>query len=193
VNSTTDTQFALKLSELVRQRDSDGQSTDEADRRAELLRSVSILGTLARISTELQADAVRECHAAGMSWASIGEHLGISRQAVQQRFDPAYRAPETVRDGLRILGPVTRDEELDHLNAAGFQGWRPVRSLHGQHVMEHDGHTWQVQRVSVFTTGRMPSERDGWQAATLRFPDCFYIRRSSKRKLTENTNQSRSD
>lgn len=175
--SAGDTQLALELSKLV------GHLEENADREARepseaerLLRSVGHFGDLARVSSGLQAEAARAAHGAGLSWARIGEHLGISRQAVQQRFDPSYHEDQPDAEGTRILGPVSRAEELDHLNAAGAEGWRPVRSLHGQHVMQRARGTWEVRRASVFTAGNMPSEKDGWRAVTTRFPDCFYIR-----------------
>ena len=167
----------LELSRLVsrleEESDGDRATTDR------LLAAASRFGDLARTSAELQAEAVRSAHAEGVSWARIGAHLGISRQAVQQRFDPNYdeEVPGDVEG--RILGPVTRAEELTHLEAAGADGWRPIRSLHGEHVMRRDGGPWEVRRVSVFTAGSMPAEADGWQPATMRFPDCFYIRERS--------------
>ncbi|GAA1188282.1 hypothetical protein HNR09_000269 [Nesterenkonia xinjiangensis] len=172
-----DPQLALELSKLVGRLGETADGTTREPSEAErLLQSVSHFGDLARVSSDLQAEAVRSAHEAGLSWARIGKHLGISRQAVQQRFDPSYHEDESDADGTRTLGPVSRVEELDHLNAAGAEGWRPIRSLHGQHIMQRDRRHWEVRRVSVLTAGSMPSENDGWRAATTRFPDCFYIR-----------------
>ena len=65
---------------------------------------------------------------------------------------------------------------MHHLAAAGSQGWRLIRALHGEHVLERDDRPWEIKRVSVLSARPMPSARDGWQAAATRFPDCFYIR-----------------
>lgn len=175
---TEDAQLGMELSQLVGRIEgkADHEATD-TPRAERLLRSVGHFGDLARVSSDLQAEAARAAHEAGASWARIGTHLGISRQAVQQRFDPSYHNGEPEDEGTRTLGPVSRAEELDHLNAAGANGWLPIRSLHGEHVMHHHHGEWEVRRASVLTAGRMPSKKDGWEPITTRFPDCFYIRK----------------
>lgn len=156
----------------------------------QLLAAVASFHDLVRISSDLQGQAVRAAHDGGVSWAKIGSVLGTSRQAVQQRFDPNYfpagaqataavpgREPAGFPAGsTRILGPVARAEEVRHLTEACAQGWRLIRSLHGEHVLRRDNRAWEVKRVSVFSARPMPSARDGWRAAATRFPDCFYIR-----------------
>jgi hypothetical protein len=151
-----------------------------APTQEQLLASVTAFHDLVRASTDLQGQAVRAAHDAGVSWSRIGALLGTTRQAVQQRFDPTYivRIGREEHAGTtRVLGPVTRGEELDHLVEAGRQGWRLIRSFHGEHLLEHDGHTWDIMRVSVFSPRALPSSDDRWHPATTRFPDCFYIRR----------------
>lgn len=166
-------------------------ATDTPPSSDHLLAAVASFHDLVRISTDLQGQAVRAAHDAGVSWAKIGSVLGTSRQAVQQRFDPNYvpggshGTSSSAMDGAsaesragttRILGPVTRAEEVHHLTEAGSQGWRLIRSLHGEHVLERDDRSWEVKRVSVLSARPMPSATDGWHAAATRFPDCFYIR-----------------
>ena len=170
----------------------DAPPADAPPATEQLLAAVASCHNLVRISTDLQGQAVRAAHDAGVSWAKIGKTLGTSRQAVQQRFDPHY-LPGSASDGAsggvsggvsgqarhgatRILGPVSRSEEMHHLAAAGSQGWRLIRALHGEHVLERDDRPWEIKRVSVLSARPMPSARDGWQAAATRFPDCFYIR-----------------
>ncbi len=169
-----DAQLSVELSRLAAQRGS--ATSDETATTNQLLAAVTSFQDLVRVSTALQGQAVRAAHDAGVSWAKIGELLGISRQAVQQRFDPHYVADESVTDSTRIVGPVTRAEELNHLAEAGSQGWRLVSARHGEHTVERDGQHWEVKRVSVFSARPLPAERDGWRAAAMRFPDCFYIR-----------------
>lgn len=176
MNNSPDPQLAIDLSRLAVQRGATPVDETSDPTAEQLLASVTAFNDLVRASTELQGQAVRAAHDAGVSWARIGALLGTTRQAVQQRFDPAYTPREEHADTTRILGPVTRAEELDHLAEAGRQGWRLTRSLHGEHVLEHDGHTWDVIRVSVFSPRALPSSNDGWHPATTRFPDCFYIR-----------------
>lgn len=178
MDAWSNARLALELSELANRLESSSKTSDNDQSHAdELLRSITTFGDLARVSLDLQADAIRASHTAGVSWTRLGQQLGISRQAVQQRFDPNYRAVQPAEDeATRYLGPVTRDEELQHLNAAAQDGWRPIRSFAGRHLMLHDGAPWEVQRVSLFVLKRMPKEDDGWKPATIRFPDCFYVR-----------------
>ena len=176
MNNPPEPQFAIELSKLAVQLGATAADETSTPTPEQLLASVTVFHDLVRTSTDLQGQAVRAAHDAGVSWSKIGTLLGTTRQAVQQRFDPAYTAHEEHADTTRILGPVTRTEELDHLAEAGRQGWRPIRSFHGEHLLEHDGRTWDVMRVSVFSPRSLPSPRDGWHPATTRFPDCFYIR-----------------
>ncbi|MHA7156996.1 AsnC family protein [Glutamicibacter endophyticus] len=142
-----------------------------------LLHSVRILTQLARASADLQADAVRAVRVEGISWSKIGQELGISRQAVQQRIDPSYKEETALPAECRILGPVARHEDLEHHQKAGLDGWRLVQSLQGKHVLRRDSGVWEVKKATVFNLGPMPAEKDGWYPASIRFPDYFYIRK----------------
>jgi len=157
-----------------------GMTTAERrdDPSEELLLAVAAFQDVARIASELQGQAVRTAHESGISWARIGAILGISRQAVQQRFDPRYLATESSGSETRVLGPVTRAEEMHHLEVAGTQGWKLVGARHGEHELEYAGGAWEITRVSVFSPRAMPAARAGWEAAATRFPDCFYVRPS---------------
>ena len=142
-----------------------------------LLHSVTVFGDLARVSAQLQSQAVAAAQQSGLSWAKIGTALGTSRQAAQQRFDTRRSSPVADTDATRVVGPVSRNEELVQINAAGRHGWKLVRSLHGEHVLERNEGSWEVVRVSIFSPRALPSADDGWEAASTRFPDCFYARR----------------
>lgn len=177
MSGPVDPQLAVELSRLAVQRGA-ARAEDVSEPTSEqLLASVRAFHDLARASAELQGQAVRAAHDAGVSWSRIGALLGTSRQAVQQRFDPSYSSRGQDDEATRILGPVSRAEELRHLAEAGQQGWRLVSSFHGEHVLEHDGLDWEIRRVSVFSPRALPAEKDGWRAVTTRFPDCFYVRR----------------
>lgn len=175
MSPSTDMVLAVQLSRLATAR-AESPVNDDAPTADQLLVAVASFQDLVRVSTDLQRQAVRAAHQAGVSWGSIGKLLGTSRQAVQQRFDPHYVPADPPGGASRILGPVTRAEEMHHLAAAGNQGWRLVRALHGEHVLERDDQDWEVKRVSVASARQMPSGEDGWRAAATRFPDCFYIR-----------------
>ncbi len=137
------------------------------------------LGTAVRLraivegAESLQQDAVTAAREAGASWADVGQSLGISRQAAQQRFGARAVAELTPQE--RLLGPVTRAEEVRELCAAGRDGWRPTGSRHGEHVLVRDEQAWEVRRVSMLGPSAAGG-RDGWVLVTTRFPDCFQVR-----------------
>ena len=175
----TDAAMSVQLSKLAADRGvairnhNGGQSPDL------LLHSVTVFGDLARVAAQLQSQAVAAAQESGLSWAKIGKALGTSRQAAQQRFDSRRSSPVADTEATRIVGPVSRNEEIDQINAAGRQGWKLVRSLHGEHVLERNEGSWEVARVSIFSPRALPSAAEGWEASSTRFPDCFYIRRQS--------------
>ncbi|MFC5928410.1 hypothetical protein D6T64_20535 [Cryobacterium melibiosiphilum] len=172
-----DVLLSVQLSQLAAER---GVTTAEATPSPEvLLHSVTVFGDLARVAGDLQSQAVAAAQESGLSWAKIGSALGTSRQAAQQRFDSRRSTPVAETEATRILGPVSRAEEIDQINAAGRQGWKLARSLHGEHVLERSEGCWEALRVSVLSPRALPSAAEGWEAASTRFPDCFYVRRLS--------------
>ena len=151
--------------------------------------SVTILGTteddpdhLALVRRAADADAVvngilrqsiSAARAGGHSWAAIGEVLGLSRQAVQQRFGAALAEP--VEPERRGLGAVTALDELPELALAGRQGWRTVGAGMLFHVVERTATQWETRRV----LWRKPADayqRDGWQIAVRAFPWLYLVR-----------------
>ncbi|CBT74651.1 MAG: hypothetical protein L0K41_07130 [Yaniella sp.] len=151
---------------------------EESDQSPEIfLHSVATFGDIARVSALLQAQAVSAAQESGLSWAKIGNALGISRQAAQQRFDSRRADAIQESPAIRIVGPVSRDKEIEQINAAGKQNWKLIKSLHGEHVLELDNNNWQVKRVSIFSLRPLPSASEGWVPASTRFPDCFYVRK----------------
>ncbi len=176
MTGAADAALSVQLSKLAAGRGA-ALTNQDGDQSPDLiLHSVVVFGDLARVATQLQSEAVASAQEAGLSWATIGKALGTSRQAAQQRFDSRRSAPVADTEATRIVGPVSRSEEVDHINAGGRQGWKLVRSLHGEHVLERSEGSWEVARVSVFSPHALPSAAEGWEAASTRFPDCFYIR-----------------
>jgi hypothetical protein len=175
VNDSRDVGISVELARLAAIWRT-GNADEVANLTGDSLTAVVAFQNLARISEDLQVQAARAAHEAGVSWNRIGSTLGVSRQAAQQRFDVNYsvklpRGPET-----RILGPVARDEEMYHLEVAGSQGWKLVDARHGEHALQHQGGAWEVKRVSIFSLRPLPTTHEGWTAVSARFPDCFYVR-----------------
>ncbi|QCB92231.1 hypothetical protein [Cellulomonas shaoxiangyii] len=154
-------------SRLSARADGDATSADAHLRAAVRLRDIAV------VAERLQRDAVTAARAGGASWAHVGEALGISRQAAQQRF--GTREPRDLAAQERLLGPVSRADEVAQLTLAGRAGWRPVASRHGEHVLTRDPQCWEVRRVSMLGPSALGG-RDGWVLATTRFPDCFQVR-----------------
>jgi hypothetical protein len=66
---------------------------------------VDSLAELVKLRDEVDGQLVRSvlaCHAAGYSWADIGDRLGITRQAAFKRF-----APLAERDAIHGRAPLT--------------------------------------------------------------------------------------
>lgn len=153
-----------------------GASQRRADEATpdELLGYVTKLEALAGTVQLIQHDAVSAARSAGCSWTQVGDALGVSKQAAQQRF--RVRLDEPASRDLRVLGPIGRDQELEALAEAGREGWRLKESRTVTHVLEWTGEPWEIVRRSLFQPTIMPHPRDGWVAASVRFPDAFYQR-----------------
>ncbi|TFD50407.1 hypothetical protein E3T46_10925 [Cryobacterium sp. Hh11] len=180
MTGAADAALSVQLSKIAADRGVALSNRDEDQSPDFLLHSVTVFGDLARVAAQLQSEAVASALESGLSWAKIGKALGTSRQAAQQRFDSRRNTPVANTEATRIVGPVSRAEEVDDINAAGRRGWKLVRSLHGEHVLERDEGSWEVARVSIFSPRALPSAADGWEAASTRFPDCFYIRQQGR-------------
>lgn len=180
MSKESDTALSVQLSKLAADLRPHPSGEDSIQAPEAILRSVAVFGDIARVSTQLQSQAVATAQDSGLSWAKIGKALGTSRQAAQQRFDTRRTEAIQATETLRIVGPVSRNEEVEQINAAGKQGWKLIRSLHGEHALELDGNSWEVTRVSIFSLRTLPAASDGWEAAATRFPDCFYVRKILK-------------
>ena len=123
----------------------------------------------------LLRQAVASARAGGHSWAAIGAALGMSRQAVQQRFGSGD-APGTA-DGAeeRWLGPVTAFDEMGELELAGRLGWHTVGAGMLRHRMVRTPTQWEHRRV-VWTSSLRKHEQQGWQVGCRAFPWVYLVR-----------------
>src|SRR3954453_22060238 len=62
------------------------------DALAALAAAEAVAADLARVGERLVGFYVERARTEGRSWAEIGEHMGISRQAAQQRFSGRWSA-----------------------------------------------------------------------------------------------------
>ena len=125
-------------------------------------------------SQELQRRTVAAARSAGISWAALGRELGMTRQAVQQRFGsrPEQSAPG-VRE--RWLGPVTAFDEMPELELAGRMGWRTIGAEMLRHRMLQTTTQWEHRRV-LWTRPAHHYLTDGWQLGCRAFPWLYLVR-----------------
>lgn len=132
-----------------------------------------------RASRELLQQSVSTARASGQSWAAIGSALGMSRQAVQQRFgDRSGDATFALIDRSeeqRWLGPVTAFDEMPELEIAGRKGWHTVRAAMLRHLMVLTPTQWEHKRV-IWTGSMARYKKDGWQVGAVAFPWIYLIR-----------------
>ncbi|MFG2225507.1 Clp protease N-terminal domain-containing protein [Streptomyces sp. NPDC048644] len=76
---------------------------EQPDWLALLSAAVGVSGRLQALADDLVEDYVEHCRLHGRSWNDIGAVLGVSRQAVQQRFHAPHKRypPEVMTDGLQ--------------------------------------------------------------------------------------------
>ncbi|MGI5198223.1 Clp protease N-terminal domain-containing protein [Streptomyces sp. CA-288835] len=92
-----------------------GGGTEQPDWLALLTVAAQLSGQLQALADDLVEDYVEHCRMHGCSWTDIGAALGVTRQAVQQRFHAPHKryAPETMTDDLR--------EAMTHVKRAAVQ------------------------------------------------------------------------
>jgi len=166
------------------------EATDESDRHTPLVDAIGSaildgaprdepLGLVRRVADaevcvrDLLHQSVGAARAAGHSWAAIGAELGMSRQAVQQRFGD--RADDDLTEEQRWLGPVTAFDEMAELEIAGRLGWHTVRAGMLRHLMVRTSTQWEHKRV-VWTGSLARHEKDGWVVGCRAFPWVYLVR-----------------
>jgi hypothetical protein len=150
--------------------------------------ALDLIATAAALAEEAQGflvAAVVSARNADVAWARIGAELGVSRQAVQQRFtaamtrDWAEYASEVERppDAWR-LSPVTVYTEMEELENLGRQGWHSVDLGPGFHDVVPSPVKWLHQRVTVFDP--QPAKGDGWLRIGMAFPFVYYTKETAE-------------
>lgn len=127
---------------------------------------------------QLSHSAVISARQAGVSWERIGQRLGMSRQAAQQRFGRTLNAVDVhPTDTKRRLYPLTAFDEMDALDEAGRTGWHSIGYGMYFHDVIQSNEQWEHRRVAAFGSSRHTLESEGWQRiGTLWFPWAYYAR-----------------
>ncbi|HET8986596.1 MAG TPA: hypothetical protein VFN03_12645, partial [Trueperaceae bacterium] len=120
-------------------------------------------------------DAVLGARSAGNTWEVIGQVLGMSRQAAQQRF--GGDTPVRAEGETKVLRPLTAFNEMAALEEAGKAGWHSVGYGALYHVVERSETQWEHLRL--FAAGRELDElrRNGWQQIGFGWFPWTYLKR----------------
>lgn len=124
----------------------------------------------------LQKNAVHQARRAEVSWASIGERMGITRQAAQQRFAPeAESAPD---GGVRRIFGATAFNEMQMLAAEGKAGFHLVDFGALALSVKPSQHVWEHRRETALTVDgkRARLEAAGWTYVGSWFPFHYFKR-----------------
>ncbi|MFE0103604.1 Clp protease N-terminal domain-containing protein [Streptomyces sp. NPDC059009] len=94
----------------------DGQ--EQPDWLALLTVAAQLSGQLQSLADDLVEDYVEHCRMHGSSWTDIGAALGVTRQAVQQRFHAPHKryGPETMTEDLRRAMVHVKKAAVQHRN-----------------------------------------------------------------------------
>lgn len=172
VSSAGDGELVDRVAAAILGEDAEGHRLDVED-PGDRLALVRRAAQAERAVRDLLGQSVGAARASGHSWAAIGAELGLSRQAVQQRFGAA--AVGATPPEMRRLGPVTALDEMAELELAGRQGWRTVGAGMFYHLVVHTDTQWEHRRV-VWTRPAAAYENDGWTVAVRAFPWLYLVR-----------------
>lgn len=151
---------------------------DGATRGAdELLALIDASDKAAGICTALRESAVAQVRRSGVSWAAVGDALGISRQAAQQRFAADSVEPRPAA-GLRRIEGATAFNEMQILAREGEAGYHLVGFGALSLTVKASGQRWEHRRelaLNIAAT-RARLERAGWTWVGAWFPFHYFKR-----------------
>ncbi len=125
----------------------------------------------------LQRAAVHQARRADNSWAAIGDLLGITRQAAQQRF--AIESPDTeAAPGLKLVKGASAFNEMRLLENEGREGYHLVDFGVLYLAMQASNKQWDHRReMALNITGkRSRLEKAGWTYVGAWFPFHYFKR-----------------
>ena len=118
-------------------------------------------------SERLLRQAVLGARKAGHTWEAIGQILGVSRQAAQQRFSVGDDDSDTIgdnRDQQRVVYGATLFNEMEILEREGRLGWRLVGVGALRLRLESSDQRWEhVRRVDQSPADRRAMLESGWR------------------------------
>jgi len=130
-----------------------------------------------RISLHRWIDAARRT---GLSWTEIGEALGITKQAAQQRFKSTDFGDDVEsREGEEIVRfGATAFNEMYMLRNEGRKGNELVRTGALMLVFRSTGHPWEYRRRIGAAPMLAEMKRAGWEYVSSWLPFHYFKRPS---------------
>jgi len=129
----------------------------------------------ARLSLHRWIDAARRT---GLSWTDIGNVLGISKQAAQQRFGPVG-AGEALASGEGeeiVRARYSAINEMSILREEGLKGNELIRTDNYSLVFRPTQQVWEYRRRIGFSTMRKEMQSAGWVFVST-WPPLSYFKR----------------
>jgi hypothetical protein len=144
---------------------------------ASLLRLVDVTSEAAELCEKLQRDAVHQARRAEIPWSEIGAELGITRQAVQQRFAPE-EVPQSLTKSSRTIPGATAFNEMQILEHEGKAGYHLIGFGPLYLTVMASPHVWEHRRMLSFnmTSEREYMETEGWAYVGSWFPFHYFKR-----------------
>ncbi len=112
---------------------------------------------------ELLASAVATARSAGHSWEAIGNRLGISRQAAQQRFGGAKPDTGSGDEQVRVVSGLTAFNEMKALERLGKHGWHSIGYGMFHHVVRKSDRQWEHVRLLASQDTAQTMMSEGWE------------------------------
>jgi len=143
-----------------------------------LLQLVQVTGRAAAICSDFQRSAVQQARRSGVSWVEIGDALGISKQAAQQRFGVA---DSETSEGIRVIKDVTAFNEMTLLSQEGEFGFHLVGfgafTLH----LRPSGRKWLHSRVLGINVQKIRRQKEaaGWEYVGSWFPFHYFKKQAA--------------
>lgn len=115
---------------------------------------------------------------AGLSWSDIGDALGVTKQAAQQRFKSLERDEEMdVQDGEEVIRlGATAFNEMWMLHKAGDKCLELVRIGALTLVFRRSDHAWEYRRRVGASPAMAEMEEAGWTYVSSWLPFHYFKR-----------------
>ncbi|HEX8668128.1 MAG TPA: hypothetical protein VF727_07130 [Allosphingosinicella sp.] len=150
---------------------------DSKEQFADAIVAAHVVADESRLSLHRWIDAGRR---AGLSWADVGEVLGISKQAAQQRFRTAGEPEEGMpqRDHEIVRMGVTAFNELRVLREEGLRGNELIGVAGFRLIFRASDRRWDYSRIVAASAGPAAERMagDGWTYVSSWFPFHYFKR-----------------